>query len=91
MPVSPQPLHSCRPRPCHILARFYPLSGEIPAKNSSLKKKGGTRNTFLFDSNKVVFSSNPSNQQASYKEDSCLLVEALTVQLCLLRVVKKTR
>ena len=39
-----------------VLARFGPFPGKIPAKNPPLKRKGETRNKFLFDNNKVLFS-----------------------------------
>ncbi|XP_059874492.1 transcriptional enhancer factor TEF-1 isoform X3 [Delphinus delphis] len=68
-------------------AGFCLFPGKIPAENPPVKRKGGTRNKFLFDNNKVLFFSDPSNQQANYKEDIYLLFEDLAVQLCFLGVM----
>lgn len=53
--------------------------------------KAGTRNKFLFDNNKMLFFSDPSNQQASYKEDIYLLFGDLAVQLCFLGVMIRSQ
>lgn len=44
--------------------------------------KGRIRSKFLFNNSKMIFFSDSSSQQASYKEDIYLLFEALAVQLC---------
>ena len=53
--------------------------------------KGWTRNKLLFDNNKMLFFSHPSNQQASYKEDIYLLFEDLAVQLCFFGVIIRSQ
>lgn len=75
--------------PFHVLARFCPFPSKISSENLPLKRKRGTRNKFLFDNNKNTFFSDPSNQQASYKEEVYLLFEGLAIQLCFLGMIRR--
>lgn len=78
-------IHDSRTFSC--VGQVLPVSRQDSHRKPFCKEKGGTRNKFLFDNNKMVFFADPSHQQANYKEDIYLLFEDLAVQLCFLGVM----
>lgn len=80
--------HGCLSLPCiHDLKDIFVNCPGF----ARFQAKGRTRNKLLFDNNKMLFFSYPSNQQAGYKEDIYLLFEDLAVQLCSFGVIIRSQ